>query len=79
MLIFEKSTCIKGKISRAKHRQVSHRPDNIVIGGAGKRGSVYGAIIKKFKGIWFFRYFFPSVPRTFGDYCLVSNSRNMRY
>ena len=75
MLFFVRSTCGSERISRAQRRLVSHRRNNIVLGGVGVRVLRKDEEIERTK---VFHHIFVSVPRTFGDYCLVSNSRNVK-
>ena len=75
MLFFVRSTCGSGKISRAQQQLVSHRRNNIVLGGVGVRVLRKDEEIERTK---VFHHIFVSVPRTFGDYCLVSISRNVK-
>ena len=66
MLFFIRSTCGSGKISRAQQWLVSHRRNNIVLGGVGVRVLRKDEEIERTK---VFHHIFVSVTRTFGDYC----------
>ena len=70
MLFFVRSTCGSGKISRAQQRLVSHRRNNIVLGGVGVCVLRKDEEIERTK---VFHHIFVSVPRTFGDYCSYIN------
>ena len=75
MLVFWRSTCDNGKISRARQLQVSHKRTNIVLGGRGVHVcSNYENMQRKVV----FYLFLPSVPRTFGDYCTCNRPNNFR-
>ena len=73
MLLFVRSTCGSGKISRAQQRLVSHRRNNIVLGGVRVRVLRKDEEIERIK---VFHHIFVSVPRTFGDYCSINESEN---
>ena len=73
MSFFVSSTCGSGKISRAQQRLVSHRRNNIVLGGVGVRVLRKDEEIERTK---LFHHIFVSVPRTFGDYCSYINTNN---
>ena len=65
-MFFVRSTCGSGKISRAQQWLVSHRRNNIVLGGVGVR------VLRKDEEVertMVFHHIFVSVPRTFDDYC----------
>ena len=51
-------------------------PHNIVIGGGGVGVKRTAEKVKRSRGV---NHIFVSVPRTFGEYCLVSNLKNKRY
>ena len=69
MLFFVRSTCGSERISRVQRRLVSHRRNNIVLGGVGVRVLRKDEEIERTK---VFHHIFVSVPRTFGDYCRFS-------
>ena len=56
MLVFWRSTCDNGKISRAHQLQMYHKRINIVLGGRG--GCMFVATMTICRGKWFFICFF---------------------
>ena len=65
-VVLARSTCGNGKISHAKQCLVSHRRNNIVLGGVGVRVRCKDEEVER---TMVFCHIFVSVPRTFADCC----------
>ena len=70
-VVFVRSTCGNGKISRAQQCVVSHRRNNSVLGEVGVRVRYKDEEVER---TMVFYHIFVSVPRTFGDYCTSYSS-----
>ena len=67
-VVFVRSTCSNGKIPHAQQCLVSHRRNNIVLGGVGVRVRCKDEEVER---TMVFCHIFVSVPRTFSDYCML--------